>query len=132
MAREFGNPEWFTEHRLAVDTYASQHPGDDDRRQRQSAALHLIALCQRLELGADPRTRLEATRNLTATKREWPRLTAPPSYPRSVVDLLRASSAQEYLAAVREWAATTWEAWGEHHELIRGWASDALQAVRRG
>ena len=49
LAREFSEPGWFAEHRLTVDTYAAQHPGEDDRRQRQSVALHLIALCHRLE-----------------------------------------------------------------------------------
>jgi Family of unknown function (DUF5946) len=131
MAREFSNPDWFAEHRLAVDTYATQHPGGDDRRQRQSVALHLIALCHRLELGVDPRTLLAATRGLTSSKREWPRLTALTSYPVTVVDLLPATDQHEYVQLVRKWAATTWEAWSDHHELIRGWAADALRAIGR-
>jgi hypothetical protein len=50
----------------------------------------------------------------------------------TVVDILPATDPHEYLQLVRKWAATTWEAWSDHHELIRGWAADALRAVGHG
>ena len=49
LAREFGDIKFGRVHRQSVDVYAVQHPGTDDRRQRQSVALHLIGLCHWLE-----------------------------------------------------------------------------------
>ena len=39
-------------HRVVVDAYMAQHPGDgSDRRDRQSVFLHLVGLCATLEHG---------------------------------------------------------------------------------
>jgi hypothetical protein len=132
LAVEFGRAGWGSEHRLAVDTYAAQHPGEDDRKQRQSVAIHLVALCQRLERGLDPKALLAATQRLTADKREWPRLTAPGAYPMTVVDVLEATAADEHLALVRRWADATWEAWKHEHARVRAWADGALRPAGRG
>ena len=40
-----------------VDAYAAQHPGTDDRRNRQSVAVHLMSLCAANEAGLDAPTR---------------------------------------------------------------------------
>ena len=53
LAREFGDVTFGRVHRQTVDVYAVQHPGDDDRRQRQSVALHLVGLCHWLEHGIE-------------------------------------------------------------------------------
>ncbi|TMD63342.1 MAG: hypothetical protein E6I84_15865, partial [Chloroflexi bacterium] len=100
LAMEFGRRDWGSEHRLTVDTYAAQHPGEDDRKQRQSVAIHLVALCHRLERGLDPKSLLTATRRLTADKREWPHLTAPRTYTLTIVNVLEAATAEEHLALV--------------------------------
>jgi len=131
LAAEFGRPGWGHEHRLTVDTYAAQHPGEGDRRQRQSVAIHLVALCHRLERGLDAHSLLAATQRMTAEKREWPRLTAPHTYDLTVVDVLGASTAEEHLALVRRWAEATWEAWSDEHATVRGWADAALGAAGR-
>src|SRR6266566_2728408 len=101
LAAEFGRQGWAREHRLTVDTYAAQHPGEDDRKQRQSVAIHLVALCHRLEHGLDPRALLAPTQRLTAEKREWPRLTAPGAYALTVADVLKATTVEEHLVVVR-------------------------------
>jgi len=132
LAAEFGRPGWGSEHRLTVDTYAAQHPGEDDRKQRQSVAIHLVALCHRLELGLDPKSLLTATQHITAEKHEWPYLTAPRTYPTTVVDVLEATTAEEHLALVRRWAEATWEAWSDEHATVRGWADAALRPAGRG
>ena len=43
LAREFGDTTFGRVHRQTVDIYAVQHPGTDDRRQRQSVAVHLVS-----------------------------------------------------------------------------------------
>jgi hypothetical protein len=131
LAAEFSRPGWGREHRLTVDTYAAQHPGEDDRKQRQSVAIHLVALCHRLEHGLDPQALLAATQRLTADKREWPRLSAPRSFAMTVVDVLKATTGEEHLALVRRWAEATWEAWSNEHATVRGWADAALRAPGR-
>jgi hypothetical protein len=131
LAAEFGRPGWGREHRLTVDTYAAQHPGEDDRKQRQSVAIHLVALCHRLELGLDPQSLLAATQRMTAVKREWPHLAAPATYPLTVVDVLQATTAEEHRALVRRWAEMTWEAWRDEHARLRLWADEVLRPAGR-
>jgi hypothetical protein len=71
-----------------VDCYAAQHPGgaEVDRRQRASVAVHLVALCARLERGV-PAERLNRVRSrVTATVLaarglpDWPLLAAPEAF----------------------------------------------------
>ncbi len=131
LAREFGSPDWFALHRLTVDTYAAQHPGGDDPRQRQSVALHLIALRHALD-GVDARSLNAVTQRLAAEHREWPELSPPDGYPTTVADVLAARSADEHLALVHRWAQATWDAWGPHHARVEAWAREALAAQRDG
>lgn len=131
LAREFGEPGYFREHRLTVDAYAAQHPGDDDPRQTQSVAIHLIGLCHALELETHPGLLLRITQELTGDRRTWPRLEPPGRYPMTVVDVLAARSANEHVALVQRWARTTWECWSRHHDLVREWANAALARAQR-
>ena len=130
LAKEFGSPGWGLEHRLTVDTYAAQHPGEDDRKQRQSVAIHLVALCHRLENGLGAQDLLAATRTMTASHREWPHLNPPNRYAMTVVDVAEATAPDEHLALVRRWAEATWQAWGHEHATVREWADAALRGVR--
>lgn len=131
VAREFSQQGWGSEHRMTVDTYAAQHPGEDDRKQRQSVAIHLVALCHRLEHDLDPKALLRATQEMTAIKREWPRLEPPGGYSMTVLDVAAAETPDEHLRLVHSWAAATWDAWAMHHATVRGWADEALAALRR-
>ena len=72
LAREFGDPSFGQVHRQTVDVYAVQHPGADDRRQRQSVALHLIGLCHWLEHGLELERLNAITQRLAAADRDWP------------------------------------------------------------
>lgn len=126
LAREFGDIAYGRVHRHTVDVYAVQHPGTDERRQRQSVAVHLVALCHWLELEV-PVERLNAiTQRLASADRPWPWLEPPVGYPMTVADVLEARSGVEHGALVRRWGVATWNAWSEHHELVRGWAREAL------
>jgi CTP:molybdopterin cytidylyltransferase MocA len=127
LAPEFGDVTFGRIHRHSVDVYAVQHPGTDDRRQRQSVALHLIGLCHWLEHGIESDRLTAITQRLASDDRSWPWLTPPIGYPMTVVDVLVARHGAEHLDLVRRWAETTWVAWAAHHETVRAWAGEALR-----
>ncbi|MGZ8563565.1 MAG: DUF5946 family protein [Candidatus Limnocylindria bacterium] len=127
LAREFEDPAYGRLHRHTVDVYAAQHPGEDDRRQRQSVALHLIGLCHWLEHGLDARRVIAATQAMLPRDRpDWPWLEPPTAYEITVRDVLAASNGEEHERHVRSWAERTWEAWSAHHAVVRRWAGHAL------
>lgn len=126
LAREFGDVAYGRVHRHTVDVYAVQHPGTDDRRQRQSVALHLVALCHWLEHEV-PVAKLNAlTQRLASNDRPWPWLTPPERYPMTVADVLEARNGVEHGGLVRRWGIATWDAWSSHHDIVRAWAREAL------
>ena len=101
-------------------------PGTDDRRQRQSVALHLIGLCHWLEHGIESDRLTATTQRLASDDRAWPWLTPPVGYPMTVVDVLIARDGAEHVRLVTRWAETTWDAWAAHHQTVRAWAGEAL------
>jgi len=116
LARDYS--DWDPEaHRLAVDTYAVQHPGGDDRRARQSVACHLTALHLVLERGFRDAQVKEVVRSMVAAATELPRLEPPVSNGTVTVrDVLAGTP-------VRAWAEDVWAAWSAHHDRARAWAS---------
>jgi CTP:molybdopterin cytidylyltransferase MocA len=126
LAREFGDPAFGRVHRNTVDVYAVQHPGTDDRRQRQSVALHLIGICHWLEHDLPFDQLNSVTQRLANKERAWPWLTPPAAYPMTVGDLLVAREGPEHVRLVRDWGETTWAAWTSHHDVVRAWAREAL------
>jgi len=125
LAREFENVTFGRVHRHTVDVYSVQHPGTDDRRQRQSVALHLIGLCHWLEHGIEFDRLNAITQRLANEDRPWPWLAPPSAYPMTVGDLLVARDGSEHGRLVRDWAETTWRAWSAHHEIVRAWARES-------
>lgn len=122
LAREFGDVAYGRMHRHTVDVYAVQHPGRDDRRQRQSVAIHLIGLCQWLEHGLDTWQVIAGTQAmLRDSGPDWPWLDPPEAYDLTVLDVLDARDGMEHGRLVRRWAESTWEAWSAHHETVRRW-----------
>lgn len=127
LAREFQDRAYGRLHRHTVDVYAAQHPGRDDRRQRQSVAIHLIGLCHWLEHGMDAPRVIAATQAvLKAQRPDWPWLVPPTDYEMTVRDVLAANTGTEHEQLVRTWAERTWDAWHAHHDVVRQWAADAL------
>ena len=121
---------------LYVDAFAAQHPGGarTDRRQRQSVAVHLVALCLVLDLGLTWPP-LEVVRGRTGrlalpAGADWPYLEPPRFEGRlAVADLVPAVAGDPVRgAAVRRWAEDVWDAWSDHHRTVRPWAA----AVRAG
>ena len=126
LAREFGDITFGRVHRQTVDVYAVQHPGTDERRQRQSVALHLVGLCHWLEHDVEFDRLNAITQRLANEDHRWPWLTPPAGYPMTVADLLDARDGAEHILLVRRWAETTWQAWAAHHASVREWAREAL------
>jgi hypothetical protein len=124
LPTSFGiTPVGDTAHRLALDTYAVQHPGRPEMRSVQSVAVHAMGLCVLLERGGEDR-RLKPVLGRRPTRRapalhwlEPPR----PNGALTVRDCLDADGAVDYVTAVWAWAADVWSAWGSHHDTIRRW-----------
>ena len=103
LAREYQNPVLFGRcHRLTVDAYAIQHPGDPaERRARQSFWIHGAALWMVLRMG---RTHGEATAALkTLAQGEFPVPPPAAGFALTHADVLAAPEA-EHEGRVRRWA----------------------------
>ncbi|MCP2166478.1 DUF5946 family protein [Goodfellowiella coeruleoviolacea] len=117
-----------------VDCYAAQHPGgaEHDRRQRQSVAVHLTALCLLVHHGV-PANRVAALRgrlSQTVLPRlglaDWPYLT-PPTTPGTVtVAEVHAAHQDDRVAVGERWLGAVWSAWSAHHRTVQEWAQAAL------
>jgi molybdenum cofactor cytidylyltransferase len=109
--------------RQANDAFAAQHPGVEGRRERQSVAIHLIALCHWLEHGiVDPQL-TELTRTLLEGRPDWPWLAPPERYALTIHDLPIPAEPAE----TQRWVEAVWKAWGPHHAAIRAWARAVLE-----
>lgn len=127
LEREYGDYARYAPiHRLTVDAYAAQHPGDLAVPQAvQSVAVHLIRLCLQLELGLPHERANDAMIRISSRTREFAHL-EPPSNPGwlTVLDVIGAIEPEDHTRRVRRWAASVWEAWRDHHETVRQWAGD--------
>ncbi|MCB9854936.1 MAG: hypothetical protein H6818_04555 [Phycisphaerales bacterium] len=126
LGREYGEYGYPECHRLTVDAYAVQHPGVASRRSIQSVGVHLISLYYVLERGV---TSDEATRRIGLAVRAGPPSIwlQPPTDPGrlTICDVANAADADAHARIVRAWAESVWEAWRDHHAIIRTWARDA-------
>jgi Family of unknown function (DUF5946) len=121
MAR-FGYPPV---HGLAVDAYAASHGGDgSERRDRQSVAIHLLALRAVLEEGESSERRIALLRRLADQKADWPKLDRPGGVPALNLTHARdASGLDDYTGRVREWASAVWAFWTPQHPQVAAWAA---------
>ena len=120
-------------HRVVVDAYMAQHPGDgSDRRDRQSVFVHLVGLCAVLEhdLPQPFATRLLG-QLIWRRHRDFPillRIDGPGSL--TVLHMLGADDLVDYERRAREWAAAVWWSWSAQHELIRAALHVVLDSAR--
>lgn len=121
-----------------VDCYAVQHPGgaQDDRRQRQSVAMHLVSLCLLHEFGQPP-TQASARRGQISQRvlarvglQDWPYLPPPTNLGAVTARDVHATAPGERAVRMQEWASSAWAAWSIHHDAVRSWAAVA-RAGRR-
>ncbi len=126
LAREYGDFHYPAVHRLTVDAYMAQHPdnAEQDRRQRQSVAVHLYALFLAIEGALPPPQVTEEMGRLTRQRPNWPLLSAPlaPHW-LTVADVVGATDLTEHTARVERWARSVWDAWEAHHGTIRQWGA---------
>ncbi len=112
-----------TVRRLALDTYALQHPGTPQTRSVQSVAIHAMGLCVLLERGAEER-RIAPVLGFRQTRRAPSLYWLDPPCPNGTLTVqgaVDADGGENYATAVEAWAADVWAAWEQHHDTIRGW-----------
>ncbi len=116
-------------HRMVVDAYMAQHPGNgNDRRDRQSVFVHLVGLCAVLEHDlAHPYVTQLLGRVLRRRQGDFPILarTEGPG-PLTVLHMIGADHLDDYERRAREWATAVWQSWNAQHALVQS----ELDAVR--
>lgn len=126
LGREYGEYRYPEVHRLTVDVYAAQHPGEPSARSIQSVAVHLIALHCTFERAMASR---EITVFMHAALQVRDRFVwlNPPSFERSinVIEIAAAADLPAHEEVVKRWAADVWRCWTPHHETVRQWAQAA-------
>lgn len=108
--------------RLSIDAYGVQHPGRPSPQSTFSLCCHLVRLCLMLDYGFDRRRADSALLTIAQLKERFVRLTPPPSLGSVTVAQVRAATSPEQLISrVRDWAEVAWSAWEPHHHVIRSW-----------
>ncbi len=134
LAREYSDASYFRNHRLTVDAYALQHPGEPSPQTIQSIALHLGSLHLVFDCGSEPGEATALLQELSRHKTKFCWLEPPSNLGSvSVLDVWTTKGATAHLAAVRTWATATWSAWEQHHAQVQAWVRPcALKRVSKG
>jgi hypothetical protein len=123
LARDYGEYNYPPVHRLVVDSYAVQHPGQPVRQAIQSVAVHLIGLYLALEEGMEAGQATQAIGRATRFSDSFDWLDPPESLGFiTVADVVKSRSLEEYDRLGRDWARSAWEAWAVHHGQVRKWS----------
>ncbi|MEP0521832.1 MAG: DUF5946 family protein [Hyphomicrobiales bacterium] len=127
LACEYSDPALLPTHRMTVDTYAVQHPGDASTRQQiQSVGLRLARLFLQLSSPMQPKETNNVMLDLGKHKHTLDQLEPPKRFAITVADVAPFSGSARHSEKVREWANATWEEWGDHHAYIRIWTQKWL------
>jgi hypothetical protein len=122
LAAEYSDPALLQTHRLSVDTYAVQHPGDrTDRRAVQSVGLHVARLYVQLESERPPLETNAVMLDFAQHKSSLVALDPPAVFRMTITDVLPHCDSPSHAEIVRKWARTTWEDWASCHEYIADW-----------
>jgi len=122
LAREYSDRAFWISHRLTVDAYAVQHPGQPSPQSIQSVAVHLISLHLLLDRKVAPGYAIRAIRAAVTVSGRFTWLPPPASMGAvTVVDVHAARDAPDHADRVRAWAAAAWLAWSPYHATIRSW-----------
>lgn len=119
LAREYSDPAYMIVHRLTVDAYAAQHPGQPERRSTQSVWLHLAGLYLTLEKNLPPALVRRLMEAMTGAPDELYWLDPPGGYEMSIADVVDSGSAQTHRQLIRRWATAVWDAWRIHQAAVR-------------
>lgn len=120
LAREYENPVLFgSVHRLTVDAYALQHPGDvSDRRAIQSVWVHYAALHLAFE-HKRPLADIPPVMQKLAGGYFPPLPTIPAYFAVTHVDVI-AGPVENHAALVRDWAHCAYDAWSALNQPTKG------------
>lgn len=110
-------------HRLTVDTYAVQHPGDGSRHAIQSVGLHLARLAVQLETPHSPNETNDVMQRFAARKETLVLLIPPHHFSITVADIAPYAGSATHAEKVEEWARSAWADWHVHHDYILDWAA---------
>jgi hypothetical protein len=124
LEAEYSMPELMPIHRLSVDAYAVQHPGDPtDRRAVQSVGLHLARLRRQLEHPTPPAETNEIMQGFAARKATLIYLPPPKTFSITVADVAPYAGTAQHGEKTLAWARAAWRDWSAHHDYVRQWAS---------
>jgi hypothetical protein len=119
-------------HRVVVDSYMAQHPGDgSDRRDRQSVFVHLVGLCAVVEHDAPAGYARKLPGLVIQGHDDFPvleRAHCPGKL--TVLHMLGAADITDYARRAREWATAVWDSWSAQHEVIRTALRDVTNPER--
>jgi uncharacterized protein DUF5946 len=122
--RAFEDSRYAAMRRLAVDCYACQH--DRYILSGRSLAAHLTGIAVAIEHDGAEQMNERIQSWLSRTRH-----VEKPAVPRHRGQITIADAAgaapEDYVAAVRRWAASVWDAWREHHALAREWIASSLR-----
>jgi hypothetical protein len=107
-------------HRVTVDTYAIQHPGEPERRSINSVNLHLLRLylvLHNLVEGSEANEIMKMMSENTKLKENFVWL-EPPSFENTitVADVWRISDREPHVKIVLVWGHSVLDRWSEKHE----------------
>ena len=124
-ALRFGYPPT---HRVVVDAYMAQHPGDGrDRRDRQSVFVHLAGLYAVLEQHQPPAQATNVLRRVLRDRDDFPTLVRQDGPGElTIAHLVGSHDLADYEHRALTWADAVWQAWAQQHALIREAVTSAL------
>lgn len=122
LAREYSSYDYWQNHRLTVDAYAVQHPGQESPQSIQSVAVHLISLFCIFEQGVSHDDATRMIKKATQQKFHW---LVPPDDLGDVTvkSVWLAQTAKEHNSKVEHWARSVWSAWFDHHPTVEDWVA---------
>ncbi len=125
LAEEYATEALRNVHRLTVDAWAVQHPGDPgNRRAVQSVGLHLARLGLQLTTSCSPRETNLAMLDFAQHKATLRPLAPPARFTVTVADVAPFAGKPQHQAKVQDWAAATWRDWSAHHDHVRRWLAE--------
>lgn len=112
---------------LAVDAYAVQHPGIQERRAIQSVGAHLVSLCARFEHGWQPSQATQLLQRAVELNPGWKWLDpVTPVGTITVADVVSIAHPTERTETVEAWAEDVWDAYRDERDQVREWVSRVI------
>ncbi len=124
LEKEYSDPDYMENHRITVDAFAVQHYGKPSPQAIQSVNLHLASMYLIYDKGLDVNIADKGLTILAKYKSELFWLDPPVKVGEiTVVDILKAQTAEEHCQLVYDWGKSVWKAWTVHHQTIQNFVS---------